>query len=249
MVAPAAEHVAAQTLHARHGAVRHAFGYRIDYVLIDPEAATLPRIARNRWGVASIRDRDHGGRPGAGQGSAWARRVLAERGLAGGYDLRLLTQPRWFGHVFNPVSFWFALRGEALVAVIAEVNNTYGDRHNYLCARPGFAPIRPSDTLTAAKVMHVSPFRDVAGRYAFNFDLDRDAIAIRIAHRDGGEALVATLAGRRRPLTAARILLSALRFPLAGGRAILLIHWQALRLARKGVPFRPRPLPPAEDIT
>ncbi len=114
---------------------------------------------------------------------------------------------------------------------------------------PGFAPIRPGDVLTATKVLHVSPFRDIAGSYAFSFDIGPQAIAIRIAHHDGGEALVATLTGPRRPLTTSRTLLSALRFPLAGIRTLALIHWQALRLARKGVPFRPRPLPPAEDIT
>ncbi len=250
MVAPAAEHVAARTWHGRHGRVRHAFDYRIDLVLIDPEAADpLPGLARNRWGMASVHDRDHGGPRGKGEGAPWARRVLAEHGLPDTVTLRLLTQPRWFGFVFNPVSFWLAFRDDALVAAIAEVNNTYGDRHCYFCARTDLAPIGPGDVVTATKVFHVSPFQDVAGSYAFSFDVRDDVLAIRIGYRNAGEGLVATITGPRIPLTASRTVRSVLRFPLAGVRTLALIHWQAIRLALKGVPFRPRPAPPAEEMT
>lgn len=244
------EIVQASTWHGRTGAVRHAFRYRVDFVLLDPEApADAPLFGRNRRAVASVHDRDHGGPVRNGAGAPWARSAFAAAGLAGGYRLLLLTQPRWFGTVFNPVSFWLALDGDALVAVIAEVTNTYGDRHSYLCARPGFTPIAPGDVITAGKVFHVSPFQEIAGRYGFSFDIRDEAIAIRIAHRNGAEGLVATLEGARLPLTAARVLRGAVRFPFAGLRAIALIHWQALHLWRKGAPFRPRPLPPAEDIT
>jgi DUF1365 family protein len=244
------EIVQASTWHGRTGTVRHAFRYRVDFVLLDPEApATAPLFRRNRFSVASVHDRDHGGPPGAGEGAAWARRVLAGAGLPETIRLLLLTQPRWFGTVFNPVSFWLAFEREALVAVITEVNNTYGDRHSYLCAKPAFSPIEPGDVIGATKVFHVSPFQDIAGRYAFSFDIGSEAIAIRIAHRNGGEGLVATLEGRRRPLTTPRLLRAAVRFPFAGVRTIALIHWQALRLRAKGARFRPRPLPPAEDIT
>ena len=246
----APEIVRGTTWHGRFGAVRHAFRYRIDFLLLDPEApAAAPLFRRNAVAVASVHDRDHGGSPGAGEGAPWARRALAAAGVPDRCRLLLLTQPRWFGLVFNPVSFWLALDGPALVAVIAEVNNTYGDRHSYLCAKPGLGPIAPGDVLTARKVLHVSPFRDIAGHYAFSFALTDTDIAIRIAHRDGAEGLVATLEGRRLPMTLPRLLGAALRFPLAGLRATTLIHWQALRLWRKGIPFRPRPLPPAEDLS
>lgn len=248
MVGP--EILRATTWHGRFGAVRHRFRHRIDFVLFDPEApADAPLFRRNAFSVASVQDRDHGGAPGAGEGAPWARRALAAAGAPERCRLLLLTQPRWLGTVFNPVSFWLAFDGPALIAVIAEVNNTYGDRHNYLCAKPGLAPIGPGDVVTARKVFHVSPFQPVAGRYAFSFDVSEAAIAIRIAHRDGAEGLVATLEGARLPLTAPRVLRAALRFPFAGLRATALIHWHALRLRLKGAPFRPRPLPPAEDLS
>lgn len=244
------ELVRASTYHGRIGAVRNSFRYPLDFVLLDAEAEErAPFFRRNAAAIASVRDRDHGGKRGRGEGPAWARRAFEEAGLDPGFRLLLLTQPRWLGLVFNPVSFWFALAGPALVAVIVEVNNTFGDRHSYLCIKPGLDPIAPGDVIKTRKVFHVSPFQDIAGNYAFSFDIRDRSIAIRIAHRDGAEGLVATLEGERLPMTAPRVLRAALRFPFAGLRAIALIYWQALRLRRKGVPFRPRPHPPAEDLT
>lgn len=194
------ELVRGSTWHGRFGAVRHRFRHRLDMVLLDPEAPVrAPFFRRNGWSVASVYDRDHGGLRGTGEGAPWARRVLASAGVPACSRLLLLTQPRWFGMVFNPVSFWLALDGTDLVAVIAEVNNTYGDRHSYLCAHPDLAPIAPGDVITARKVFHVSPFQSVAGSYAFSFDITDTTIAIRIAHRNGGEGLVATLEGQRGP--------------------------------------------------
>lgn len=248
MVAP--EILQATTWHGRFGAVRHRFRHRIDFVLFDPEAPSeTPLFRRNAFALASVQDRDHGGPSGLGEGAPWARRALAAAGAPERCRLLLLTQPRWCGAVFNPVSFWLALDGSALVAVIAEVNNTYGDRHSYLCAKPSFTPIRPGDVIAARKTFHVSPFQSVAGQYAFSFDVTDAAISIRIAHRNGREGLVATLEGVRLPMTASRLLRAALRFPFAGLRAAALIHWHALRLRLKGAPFHPRPLPPAEDLS
>lgn len=103
--------------------------------------------------------------------------------------------------------------------------------------------------ITARKEFHVSPFQDVAGGYAFQFDIRPEAIAIRILHRAGDAGLVATLAGPRLPMTAPRLLRAAARFPFSGARALTLIYWQALRLRLKGARYRPPPPPPVKDIT
>lgn len=246
------EHIAGHTTHMRRGRIPHAFRYAVDYVLIDPDSRAGPTLfSRNRFNGFAVHDRDHGGRRGAGRGAAWARAVLARRGCPPGPGdrLLLLTQPRVLGHAFNPVSFWLLHRDGALVAAIAEVNNTFGDRHSYVCAKPDFAPIRPDDRIEAAKVFHVSPFQNIAGSYRFGFVLTDDRIGISIDFRDGDEGLYATLAGPRRPLTSQGILGVLLRRPFGAMRTLALIHWQALRLTAKRAPFRPRPLPPAEDIT
>lgn len=245
------EHVAGVTTHARRGAVSHAFRHRVDYVLIDPDAAAGPLLfSRNRLNLASVHDRTHGGPRGQGRGAAWAREVLAEAGAPAGLALRLLAQPRIFGFWFNPVSFWLAFRDDGtLAAVIAEVSNTFGQRHSYLCALPGFAPITPEARIEARKLFHVSPFQDVTGGYRFTFDIRPERIAIRILLADGAEGVVATLAGRRAPLTNRALLGAALARPLGPLRVLALIYWHALRLKLKGAAYRPVPTPPQQEVS
>jgi uncharacterized protein len=244
------ERIRAETFHGRKGAVKNAFRYSVDYVLLDPAHARGPALfSRNRGNLMSLMDRDHGGAPGQGTGAEWAREVLGAGGI--GFDrLLLLAQPRLLGHVFNPVSFWLALdAGGDLRAVIAEVSNTYGDRHSYLCHRDDRAPITREDTLTAAKIFHVSPFQPVEGRYDFRFDIRPDRIGIWIDYTSATGGLYTNLIGPRLPLTNAGILASALRRPFGSRRVLALIHWQALKLWWKRVKFHNRPLPPAEDVS
>ncbi len=246
------EHIAGVTTHTRRGEIRHRFHYGVDYVLIDPDAqVTRPRLfSRNRFNLASVHDRDHGGPIRAGRGVVWAREVLAAHGLADrDLELRLLTQPRFLGYVFNPVSFWLAMENGALIAVIAEVSTPFGDRHSYLCHDPNFAPITQDSRITAPKSLHVSPFQEVKGSYEFSFDIRSDQIAIRILHRNGNEGVVATLSGARLPLTNAGLLRASLRRPLGALRTIILIYWQALRLKLKGARYRARPTPPNSEVS
>ncbi|MFV2053723.1 DUF1365 domain-containing protein [Aliiroseovarius sp. YM-037] len=246
------EHIAGQTWHGRKGALKHAFRYGVDYVLIDPEAKLGPALfSRNGFNLTSVRDRNHGGLPGQGRGVEWVRDVLRDHGYDGhaSSEIRLLTQPRFLGYIFNPVSFWLVVSGDDLEVVIAEVNNTFGDRHSYICRKPDFAVISPTDRITADKVMHVSPFQDVAGDYVFSFNIHPDRIAIRIDHRNDNIGVVATLTGERKPLTNRAILGASVRRPLGALRTIILIHWQALRLKLKGARYRTRPAPPSNEVT
>ncbi len=251
------EHIAGQTFHGRRGPVSNRFTYGVDYVLFDAEAELrLPRlISRNGRNLASLSDRDHGGAPGQGRGAEWVREVLAAHQLEGITDgpVQLLTQPRVLGHLFNPVSFWLCHDREGgLRAVIAEVNNTYGDRHSYLCVKPDRSVITASDQIEAAKIFHVSPFQPVAGRYVFHFDIGSEKLAIRISYHQEDEApgsgLIATLAGPRKPLRNRAILWTMVR-RMGSRRVLALIHWQALRLWLRGAAFRARPEPPAQEVS
>jgi len=247
------DHIEGETFHGREGRVKNAFRYSIDYILIDPEnPPRLPALfSLNRRNIAALRDRDHGGAPGQGTGLAWVRVVLDEHGL-GGVDGRilLLAQPRMLGHVFNPVSFWLCHDGVgALRVVIAEVTNTFGDRHSYLCHRDDLAPLTRSDTVAATKILHVSPFQKIEGGYTFRFDIRDDRVGVWIDYRNGAERLFATLTGPRAPLTSGRILRAALRRPFGSRRVLGLIHWQALKLFVKGAVYRTRPTPPTEEVT
>ncbi|PWJ12510.1 DUF1365 domain-containing protein [Jannaschia seohaensis] len=248
------QHIPARTYHGRDAeGVRNAFAYGIDYVLLEPEADTpLPRLfARNGRGFAALNDADHGGPPGDGRGTAWVRDVLEAQEIdcADGRIL-LLAQPRVLGHVFNPVSFWLCHdRDDVLRVVIAEVTNTFGDRHSYLCHSPNFAPIQREMVLEATKIFHVSPFQPVEGRYRFRFDIRPDEIGIWIEYRSENGRLIATLAGPRRPLTSWGLLGAALRRPFGSRRVLGLIHWQALKLWWKGAAYRPRPAPPETEVS
>lgn len=248
--------ISGETFHGRRGSIENAFRYRVDYIAIDPEAEAetgAPLLfSRNRWNLTALWDRDHGGAPGQGRGAAWAREVLVAHGLADVTDgpLTLIAQPRVLGHVFNPVSFWLAHdAGGTLRAVIAEVTNTYHDRHSYLCHHPDHAPITRSDTLLATKLLHVSPFQPVEGGYRFRFDIRPDRIGIWIDYSTDGAGLYATLTGTRRPMRDGAILAAALRRPLGSRRVLGLIHWQALKLWWKGAAFRLRPNPPTKDVS
>ncbi|MCV2882775.1 DUF1365 domain-containing protein [Actibacterium sp. XHP0104] len=244
------EHIAGHTVHSRLGAIANSFRYGVDYVLIDPDAPTGPALfSRNRFNLTAVHDRHHGGPRDKGRGAAWAHEVLSRAGLSSDYDLRLLTQPSILGYIFNPVSFWLAMRDDALIAVIAEVNNTFGDRHSYLCHKPDFAPLTYDDRVEAEKVFHVSPFQQVSGTYAFNFGLTPDHIRIRIAHKNGPHGVIATLSGPRRPLTNRSILSALARRPAGAARTIFLIYWQAFRLRIKGATYRTRPAPPSEEVS
>jgi DUF1365 family protein len=154
------------------------------------------------------------------------------------------------GHVFNPVSFWLCHNADGqMTVVIAEVSNTFGERHSYLCHHDDLRPIERTDTLSATKIFHVSPFQDVEGGYVFRFDIRADKIGIWIDYSNGKGGLIATLTGARKPLTNQAILWAILRRPLGSRRVLALIHWQAFKLWWKGAKYRPAPKPPSEEVS
>lgn len=247
------DHIAGHTWHGRKGEIANGFRYGVDYVLLDAEEmGRAPRLfGRNRRAIASLWDSDHGGPPGKGAGAPWVRRVLAEHQLPRPARIELLAQPRILGHVFNPVSFWICRDAAgALRVVIAEVTNTFGDRHSYLCHRDDLGPIGPQDRLHARKLLHVSPFQEGSGDYEFRFDLNDARVGIWIDMSDGkGGGVTATLTGGRAPLGNRGLLAAMLRRPFGSRRVLALIHWQALKLWWKGAPFRRRPDPPAREVS
>ena len=248
------DHIKGETFHGRRGAIENAFRYGVDYVLLEPDADTKTPafFARNGRGLTSLHDSDHGGAPREGRGTDWVRDVLERHSLAEVADGRilLLAQPRVFGHVFNPVSFWLIEdKTGQLRVVIPEVSNTFGDRHSYLCFKNDHSPITRSDTLQAQKIFHVSPFQKVEGGYNFRFDIRTDRVGIWIDFQNGENGLYATLTGPRAPLTNIGILRACLARPFGSRRVLGLIHWQALKLWWKGAGYNPRPEPPKAEVS
>ncbi len=246
------EHIRGRTFHGRRGGIRNAFSYGVDFALIDPDAPSAAALfSRNGFNLAAVNDCDHGGARGQGRGVAWVREVLEAHGLhdLADAEILLLTQPSFLGYIFNPVSFWLVMRGSDLLAVIAEVNNTFGDRHNYLCHNPDLRPILPTDRLQAQKVFHVSPFQAVSGSYEFSFQVTDALVNIRINHQNGSDGVIATLTGKREKLTSLGLLWAAIRRPFGTLRVIFLIYWQAIKLRLKGAQYNRRPQPPEKEVS
>ncbi len=246
------QHIAGHTYHGRKGDIANAFRYRVDYVLLDMEKiANAPSLfSRNTRNLTAVFDSDHGGVPKAGRGAAWVREVLAANQVALGGSVKLLTQPRILGHVFNPVCFWLCHNAHGqLCAVISEVTNTYGDRHSYLCHHSDLRPIKPSDRLKSRKLMHVSPFQPVEGGYEFRFDISDERVGIFIDYTSQAGGLIATLTGPCTPLSNHAILGFCLKRPFGSRRVLGLIHWQALKLWWRGARFRSRPEPPSREVS
>ena len=246
------EHLQGHTWHGHKGAIKNAFQYSIYYALINLSASVSGPIlfSHNSPNLMSLRDRDHGGAPRAGRGLLWAQQVLQSHNLGLEGDIFLLAQPRVLGHVFNPVSFWLCHDKSAqLCAVIAEVSNTFGDRHSYLCCHPDLRPITAQETINAEKIFHVSPFQPLTGAYTFRFDITAEAIVIKIDYTAPSGGVIATLRAAREPMTNRSILGALRRRPFGSRRVLALIHWQALKLWWKGARFHVRPEPPNTEVS
>jgi DUF1365 family protein len=246
--------VPTRIFHVRSRPRHNAFRYTVLYV-----ALTLEDIERRkgnlffsfeRFNLLSFYARDHA--DGTANPRAWIEGLLLERGIAeADGEVLLVTLPRILGYVFNPVSFWLCHDREGRPrAVVAEVNNTFGERHCYLCVHPDRRPILPGDELSAEKAFHVSPFLKVEGRYTFRFAHEAGALNIHIAlHNEEGLALSTGMSGPLKPMSSSRVLLHFLRSPFGALKVMALIHYQAVKLLLKGVRHLPKPPPPTTEVT
>jgi len=241
-------------MHARLRPRRHVFSYPVFFLRLRVDA--VDRLACcflsvDRFNLVSFHRRDHGPRDGSDL-LVWIRALLDREGcgFADG-DIWLQTFPRVLGYVFNPVSFWLCHdRAGKLRVVVCEVNNTFGEHHNYLLAHPDGRPIGPGDVMQARKIFHVSPFFPVAGRYSFRFAPAEASSVFRIDYEDDeGKLLLTSVSGKAQPLRAAALLRCFLAHPWMTVLVIVRIHWQALRLWRKGIPFFSKPVPPTQETS
>lgn len=243
-----------RVMHARLRPRRHVFSYPVFFLRFQVDA--IDRLACrflsvDRFNLVSFHRRDHGPRDG-GDLLVWIRALLDREGcgFADG-EIWLQTFPRVLGYVFNPVSFWLCHDREGrLRVVLCEVNNTFGEHHNYLLAHADGRPIRPDDVMQARKIFHVSPFFPVAGGYRFRFAPNESSTLFRIDYEDdAGKLLLTSVSGGGEPLRAGALLRCFLAHPWMTVLVIVRIHWQALRLWRKGVPFFSKPVPPTQETS
>nr|WP_316641617.1 DUF1365 domain-containing protein [uncultured Roseateles sp.] len=235
----------------------HRFDYPSYFLMLpmrslreQADRADQAPLRRNRFGLLSFHDRDHG--DGGPDSLQWLDGLLLQHGVADAQgEVWLLCFPRVLGYVFKPVSFWYCHRADgSLRAIVVEVNNTFGERHCYLLDSPQLAYGHEQQ---ADKVFHVSPFCAVAGSYRFNFMHSQTQglrTVARITHEDGqGPLLLTSISGTLAPLSPQRVRQAFFGMPLMTVGLILRIHWQALRLWLKRVPLFRKPAPPQSFVT
>lgn len=231
--------------HHRLRPVQHRFRYPTWFLLLPMRslrAEPCEALRRNTSGWASFHDSDHG--EGGPDALAWLEKLMVDEGvLDADGEVWLQTYPRVLGYTFKPVSFWYCHRVDgSLRAIVVEVNNTFGERHIYLLDGP---EVVFGHEITIAKVFHVSPFCAVEGQYRFRFMRTSDRIVARIEHDDAtGPLLLTSISGHLVPLTTQTMRTALCRMPLLTLGVIVRIHWQALKLWRRKVPFFRKPEPP-----
>jgi uncharacterized protein len=238
--------------HQRLRPARHAFAYPLFQVCCD-----LDRIDTLEGGWIGVHSgwpfrldlRDYGPRDGRAL-APWMRARLAEAGIPADGAIWLQTIPRIFGYAFNPVSFWYCYdRTGCLRALYADVRNTFGGHHGYLLSAPGHAPIGSTTELHCRKTFHVSPFCRVEGHYRFRVQQRGARLTTAIDYADGvGPLLRTVISLHAEPLDGRSAWRAVARQPLNAFAVVFRIHWQALRLWLKRVPFHGRnPAPIATE--
>jgi cyclopropane-fatty-acyl-phospholipid synthase len=223
--------------HLRTDPIRHGFSYSAQAWVIDLDSVpTLPRGLRR---LAGFRSEDHVGASGSSI-RANIEAVLTEHGVdTNGGRIVTMASPRVLGYTFNPLSLhWCHSTDGNLAAVVAEVHNTYGERHCYV--------IHPDDAGRAdvEKAFYVSPFYPVDGTYRMSVPEPDDRLAVTLTlHREGERPFVASIRGERR--SSEVTLWRALLTPLATRAVMFRIKRHGITLWLKGLRPSPRPIHPS----
>lgn len=236
--------------HRRFSPVPHAFSYRLFMMYLDLDE--LPTLFENRWfwsvdrtNLASFKRRDHVGDLIIPLDESIRRLVEARTGNRPTGPIRLLTHLRYFGYVFNPVSFYFCYdRSNGRVnTIVAEITNTpWGERHCYVLGAEHNRGGSKRKQYRFDKVFHISPFIDMDVVYDWRFTEPASQLAIHMENlRDGQLFFDATMTLERRELSGSCLARVIAQYPLMTAKVIGAIHWQALKLWAKGVPLYAHP--------
>jgi len=245
-----------RVMHARVAPFRHRFEYRVFSALLDIDrlqdlARNTALFSYNRFNLFSFYDRDHGPKDGKTL-RPWAERMLRDAGIEEPIGrIKLLCYPRILGYVFNPLSVYYCYdRHQRLIAMIYEVSNTFGEEHCYVGQVAESAGQELFNIQETQKVFYVSPFIEVSGQYLFRFDAPSKKIRLAVQQKENESPLLFTnFSGKFRPFSSKMLAAAFLKYPLMTLKVIAAIHWEALKLWRKGAKYVPQPARPEEAFT
>ncbi len=236
--------------HRRMAPVSHVFRYALFMLYLDLDE--LPSLFDGRWfwsashpNLAWFRRADHVGDAGVPLDQSVRDLVETATGRRPAGPICLLTHLRYFGYVFNPVSFYYCFdhADGLLETIVAEVTNTlWGERHCYVLDRTLDEGHGLHHRYRFGKQFHVSPFMPMDVDYDWRFGAPGERLMVHMVNlRDGRRFFDATMVLTRRELTAASLARTLVQYPFMTARVIGAIHWQALRLWMKHCPFYPHP--------
>ncbi len=234
-------------MHHRIRPKRHRFVYRLATFLLDLDqlhdhSRRLWFFSVERLNLFSFHNCDHGPRNGTAL-RPWVELKLKAAGLnTSPARIFLLAMPRFLGYVFNPLSIYYCYDEEKrLFAIVYEVKNTFGEQHAYVLDVPAETTKSKRFSQSCGKDFYVSPFIEAEANYRFSLNDPGDNLDVRISEYVEARALlVATLQGKRRPLTDRQLLIQAFTYPLSPQKVVASIYYQALKLWLKGIGLQPR---------
>ena len=239
--------------HRRHTPHAHAFSYSMAMLYLD--LAEVEQVFAGRWlwsnghrNLAEFRRSDFLGDASIPLVESVRMRVAEAIGRVPSGPIRLLTHLRYFGHSFNPVSFYYCFEadGSTLDVVVAEITNTpWKERHAYVLPVSVAERHGAAFSWKFAKAFHVSPFMPMDRDYAWRLSTPQDRLLIHMnvldRAADATREFDATLTLEREPVSAMNLARVLLRFPLMTTRIVGAIHWHALRLWLKRNPVHDHP--------
>lgn len=244
-----------RVMHRRRQGPLHRFAYKVFALYVDIDE--LPNLHQEHWffsynhfNLVSLHDKDLGPAPNQGL-RPWFETLLRRQDIyLDGGRVYLLCFPRVLGYGFSPLSIWYCHhRDGRLQAVVAEVHNTFGERHHYVLPANDVGDPWAQD-YRVRKVFHVSPFMPLRGEYRFHFSPPDEHLHVVIRESvKGARALDASLSGSSATFNDRTLFALFCHIPLLGLKIIGAIHWQALKFWLRGAPFFRKPEAPHEGVT
>lgn len=229
----------AEVFHKRHTPAVHVFKHKVCFLALNLDEPVRSKfLSVNRFNLFSWHFKDYGFAKFTNPKQHVLDTILPfHPGFKAITSIVLITLPKVLGYGFNPVSFWLCFN-QGLIAVLAEVNNTFGDRHSYLCFHPDLRTIQPDDWFYHDKLMYVSPFCKVEGKYDLRFDVSEEKTLININYKtETGKLLSTSINAKSKPLNEKNLLKYFFIYPFMSFKIIFLIHYHVFRIWMKKVPF------------